>query len=739
MLGLTRTIALVRNRGIILLAGLAILAGLVLLYVFQPSLFVYLDHKIYDQLLRGRSPAAPAGVVQIVDIDEQSLAAYGQWPWPRYRLAMLLARIQQAGAASIGLDILLAEPDRTSPELLVDDLKRDLGLDVHLQGLPPDLDNNDEVLGNVLASGPCVLGYYFDFREAPGEGGSPPPKGLTPLNTSYSRAKNAAPPPYPFLEPAGVVPPLDVLSKRSRSGFYNTITDEDGIIRRVPLLVSWRGNIYPSLSLATLMQALGTENALVKVSASGPEELRLAGKLLIPINRQGLFLINYRGGARTFPYVSASDVLAGTVPPETFQGRIVLVGTSAAGLFDLKATPFGPNTPGVEAHATVIDNIMQQDFIIRPDWAPGLEITVMLLAGAATVLLITWTRAIYLILPMAALFYGLWWGAEHAMRTQRLFVSPLYPYLGVGLIFMVLTFLKFLSEERQRRYIHNAFSHYVAPSVVTQIMRTSKGLTLSGEEKDVTILFSDIRSFTSLSETLTPNQVTEFLHAYLTPMTRIVTRHKGTVDKFIGDAVMAFWNAPLDLADHPCLALQAGLDMVAELDRLNQDFQERFGFTIRIGIGIHTGLVRVGNMGSEDLFDYTLIGDNVNLASRLEGLTKYYVQQLVVSEDVQRACRDRFTFLELDRVRVKGRKQPITIYTLREMDDRADAELLALHARAMECYRQGDFAQAALLFQELQQASPEQYCYRLFQERCRTLIQTPPEGEWDGVFKHTEK
>lgn len=727
-----------------LLAGTLLVLDLAGLYIAHPAFLQFLDFKLYDLLLR-RQPAKPtAERVVIVDLDERSLAAYGQWPWPRYRLALLLERIRQQGALSVGLDILLAEPDRTSPLVLRREFKRDLGLDVGFSGLPEALEDNDALLARILGSGPYVLSCYFDFSGPVSPGPRAPAVALATdlpsLALAVAKADGAPEPEASLLRPSRVIAPLPGLAQATRHlGFYNTLTDLDGTVRRTPLLMAHQGHYYPSLSLAVILEALNGGTPLLKVGQLGPEGLRLAKGLNVPLDPQGSLLVSYRGPARTFPYVSAADVLAGSAPADTFSGKIVLVGTSAAGLLDLRTTPFGPAYPGVEVHATVVDSILQQDFILRPDWAPGVELAILLLTGLGTVLLMTCVASRYMILPLGLLGWLIWLGSERLLAVKGMYLSPLYSYLSFGASFVLLTFLKFMHEERQRRFLHTAFSRYVAPAVVSRIVSSPKSLALQGEEKEVTILFSDIRSFTSLSEKLSPTQVSELLRAYLTPMTRIITDELGTLDKFIGDAVMAFWNAPLDVQDHPARAVRAALRMLAELDTLNRDFEQRFGLRLSIGIGLHTGTVRVGNMGSDDLFDYTVIGDAVNYTSRLEGLTKFYGTPLVCSEEVALRCQGGFAFQELDKVRVKGKQKAATIFTAMSADIDGQAREMELHAQGLGLYQARDFSVAAEIFTQLSTMQPGKHVYRLYLERCRTLAGQEVPENWDGVFIHTEK
>ena len=736
------------DKFLLLLTGFCLSLLMVFLYIIQPNILRFLDYKIYDQQLRRQSTAKTSGMPVIVDIDEKSLSELGQWPWPRYRVALLLEKIRLAGALAVGMDMVLAEPDRTSPALLQRQIKKELMVDVRFEGLPKALEDNDALLATVLKDKPYVLGFYFAFdkqagaKAKPGQPEQPDQaeEDLKPAQVSVLAEPGAPAPAKALHSASGAVRPLPVLARAATAtGFFNATPDPDGILRRVALLINYNGKTYPSLALATLMQAAGDQNLLLKLDSQGVNSLRFAGSV-IPTDRAGQMLINYRGGSGRFPYVSAVDIMEGKADPALLNGKIAFIGTSAAGLRDLRATPFSAVYPGVETHATIVDNILTQDFISIPDYAPAVELTATLLAGIAITLLVCWARAVWIVLPLVGMAFGMWEGTAYLLGHQRIYISPLYSYIILAVNFGLLTVMKFWREEKQKKFIHGAFSHYLAPAVIKQIYDSPESLSLQGQEKEVTVMFSDVRGFTTLSEQLTPTQVTDLLHDYLTPMTRVITQNMGTLDKFIGDAIMAFWNAPLDVPDHQKKAVSSALRMLTHLEELNVGFKEKFGLTIKIGIGLHCGRVRVGNMGSADLFDYTLIGDNVNLTSRLEGLTKYYGQKLIVSQAMREACGDAYSYMELDAVRVKGKHEPITIHTAMTHEEAAArAGEITRHETALALYRSMRFAEARAAFAELKESTGNAALYDMYMERCDTLSGHPPAEGWDGVYTHTSK
>ncbi len=736
---------LARGHWPIFLIGTAITLGMVAVYAMRPGWLQFQELKLYDVALRHELQHAPSGLPVVVDLDDKSLSTYGQWPWPRFRMALLLARLKSAGVLAVGIDIVFAEPDRTSPETMRRMFREELKLDVAFDGLPHALGDYDAVLAGVLKDGPYVLGYYLDFEPAaPKARHDVAACSLPRLQASVIRAPGAGPATDHLANAPGVVCPLPgLLAAAPGAGFFNTIPDPDNIVRRSPLILAHGDALYPCLSLATTMLALDVKNAVLRVGDGGVESLTLplpgGEKRVIPLDGQGRVLVNYRGPGGTFPRISAADVLAGTVNPEALRGKIAYLGTSAAGLRDLRATPFDRTMPGVEVHATLTDMIVTGDFLLRPDWAPGLEVCATLALGLLSAALLAWTRAVLLLVPFAGLGLGMWFGAGYALATHRFIVSPITPLLTLTANFMALTFLKFWREERQKRFIHTAFSHYLAPAVVNELVASPDQLSLAGEEREVTVLFSDVRGFTSMSERLTPTQVVDLLHRYLTPMTAIIISHMGTLDKFIGDAIMAFWNAPLPVPGHQGKALVAAMAMLPELKRLNAGFQETYGLRIDIGVGLHAGKARVGNFGSEDLFDYTVIGDTVNLCSRLEGLTKYYRKPILVTDSIVTAAPEGIFFQEVDRVRVKGKTEPVTIFTpLSHEAYAARSEELRRADAALALYRAGRFAEALTAYEALAEAHSDPV-HAIQAGRCRTLAASPPEGPWDGVFEHTSK
>lgn len=731
-----------RGRILLLTAGLALTLLMTVVYALRPVFFTALDNKLYDLMLRRQHNERTSGVPVIVDIDEASLAELGQWPWPRYRIARLLEKLRDLGVAAAALDIVFPEPDRSSLDVLQATILQDFRFRLDLGQVPPQLLDNDATLAAALGQGPFVLGYHFNFAAPNGQAA---PCSLHKLNLAVLSGPDSPDLERLFYRAPNVVCNVEPLGRHAPgSGFFNALPDPDGILRHAPLLIEYRDAFYPSLALAAYLQAFPTEQIILWLKSNpkaGIEAPALQlGERIVPLAGQGQTLLHFRGPRRSFPYIPAADVLLDRLPPGALAGKVAFIGTSAAGLKDIRTTPLDQLYPGVEVHATVLDNLIVGDFLLEPEYLRELEVLLVLGMGLLSTLLLTWTGATWSLLPLGACVGGLWYGAAWTFGSRGLYLSPLIPTLTLGLNFTLLTLLKFWREESQRRFFHTAFSRYVSKAVVEQMVKSPDKLSLSGEEREVSILFSDIRGFTSLSEQLSPHQVSELLQGYFTPMTARIIATDGTLDKFIGDAIMAFWNAPLDTPGHQERAVRSALGMQEALAELNLDFKERFNLELQIGIGLHCGRVRVGNMGSKDLFDYTIIGDNVNLASRLEGLTKYYGLGIVVSESIRQGCDGELYFQEVDTVRVKGKARPIGIFTPHTASAFLFAEReLELYGQALDLYKAQDFARAGELFQRLGQEFNPARLYALYVERCRSLLQNPPGADWDHVFTHESK
>ncbi len=793
----------------ILASGSLVTAITVILYIVNPNFIRLIDNKLYDlsmQIALSQSDSSgkpePSKSVStgqnihpyqqvsvIVDIDEYSLSKFGQWPWSRYYLSELLNKIHDAGAIGIGIDIVFAEPDRTSPVVIQRSLKENFNIDVTFSNITSDLMDNDLLLAKAINRTSSTLGYYFNFKRQSVENNKSLQNQKGGQQNSHISVESSIPPLsanisfQPGTDPdaifryifngSDILSPIPVLlspSKNKYAGFMNTLADSDGVLRRTPLFISWNGKIYPQLALATLISSMRqatskaktnpvlkntsntlteiNEEPLIKISSNGVESIQI-GNTLIPLEANGSMLLNYRGPAHTFKYISAGKILESMVDKEDLTGKIVFLGSSAAGLKDIRMSPLDYNFPGVEVHATIVDNIIRGDFISRPDWAFAFEVILTILCGIITTILIGWsgpwtTLVLTIVIGQIIFFASVFALNGSELNNYPIWISSLSPLIILAANFSILNLVKYGIAEKDKKFYRSAFGHYVSKSVVNQIIESPETFSLDGEEKEITILFSDIRNFSSISETLSPSQVSRLLHEYFTPATKMVIDNQGTLDKFIGDAMMCFWNAPVNVENHKSLALNAAIKILAALDDLSKIFEKEYGVQIKTGIGLHSGVCRVGNMGSADLFDYTAIGDHVNTASRLEGLTKFYGADLIFSESMIPEKQEDILVQYVDRVRVKGKSEPINIYTIHRIEAVGDCDYmrsgLERYHHAVELYRKRDFKAALEIFSELEgRKSGSTKLYSIYRQRALEFMNIPPDNGWDGVFNHTSK
>ena len=714
------------------LGGIAVIVAMLFVYIAQPSIVRQVDAKVYDTLLPMATRGYVSPVPVVVDIDEASLAEFGQWPWSRHLLAKLLVAIHEAGAASIALDILLSEEDRSSPARLIRDIRRDAGMEVSFQGLPEELADYDQLFSEVLKALPVVLGAYARFDDS----GETPAFLPPPVTYMLHEQPGAIDFTTHVLSATNATLPLSIFAANAPIGLINMSPDADGIVRSLPLVILLNGKLYPSLSLRSLMVALGRKSVILGTGQDGLHSLRI-GSYTVPLSPEGNALVPFQGPRKTYPYISAKDVLQGQIPPGILEGRIIFLGTSASGLLDIRSTPFDRVYPGVEVHATFLDAVLSGKYIQTPPWTPGLQLLGIILAGVAAALVFGLARPrVYV--PLGILMLGTTLYASRYFFEQGIFISPLYIALTITAQGSLLLFLRFWQEERQKLLLRNTFSRYVSPEVVKRITRMHGG-TFAGEERELSIMFTDIRRFTSISENLNPQQIVLLLNRYFTPMTGLVRANSGTLDKFIGDALMAFWNAPTDVPDHPLKAVETGLAMREKLVLLNNELVREFAINLEMGVGVHTGKAYVGNMGSEDMLNYTLIGDAVNLTSRLEGLCPLFGVGIVVSGETRTACGDVFAFQHLDTLKVKGKRLPVDVFAVmrHEIWETRKEEMRRWH-EARHLYQEGAFSRAGECIAALCQDFPESVLYDLYAKRCEQLVAFPPET-WDGVWVLREK
>lgn len=687
------------------------------------------NNLVYDFLLTHAPRKAPSGRVAIIDIDDASLEKYGQLPWPRSILADLVTIALSSGASAVALDIWMTEPDRSSPVAVDSLLEKNFGLNLDLSAIPPLAQDNDRYLRMVIAGKPVALGAFAGPVNQTPQASELPPAASVKTPEGKERLKD-------FIKKAdALIPPLPLFSSAAPTGILNLSPDADGVVRSLPALSRVGNDIYPALPLRALMIGLGESEIELDGSENGLSSLKI-GRSIIPVDKDGSFRLRYLGPGRTLPFYSAADILDGKAGGEELEGKILFIGPSAHTLVNLSSTPFDPETPTCEVLATAADNILAGSSIRAPDWGHVAMIAATYaasLCGVAAFSLLT--LPVYAALMLA--LFGAMAGAVWLLFINGLFVSPAAPFLAVILAGAAIVPCRYWLEQKRRRKLQLAFGHYVSPEIVTKIVAAGDQL-LQGEQKHITVLFSDVRNFTSISEKLEPRQLVELLNQYFTPMTACVISQKGTLDKFIGDALMAFWNAPLDVENHSERAARAALDMQKALAAMRSRIKREFGVELRMGLGLSAGVAHVGNMGSSDLMNYTCIGETVNLASRLEGLCKIYGVGIIASASVKDACPPDFNFLELDNVIVKGVAKPIIIYTLPDAEDGLDSEAREAWRSALRAYYAGDFKAAKAGFESASACSFLKTAANLFIKRCAEL-KSFDKNNWSGVWKYTEK
>ncbi|MGM0680844.1 MAG: CHASE2 domain-containing protein [Thermodesulfobacteriota bacterium] len=726
---------------------LVTLLAALLFYSFgsrKPLLLASMDNRIIDVMFRLRGSTPTSGRVVIVDIDDKSLAEIGQWPWPRDIMADLVSRIRKAGAEVIGLDILFAEEDRTSPKNYLHELNSFLADPLpasRLQNLKKKsaLDH-DLILGEILARSPSVLGYAM-LNDPSGKLTPARPFPSCNIRLDFLQAGFSE---LNFIEAYNAILNIPEISRARSEGFINVYPGPTGIIRQVPLFMSLDQIPYPSLALEIFRIARQERGITVHISRSGKWNRKdilgiSVGEQFIPTDERGQLTINYRGPVKSFPYIPAADLLTDG-EQENLKGKIVLIGTSAAGLFDLRSTPFSSIYPGVELQAVTIDNLLKGDPLIYDRYTEiGLTYAVIVAGGLLLSALLAYTSALAGglggILCLLATFAGSWYNF-----LQGRLVGITYPLFTIVAVFLLVTLANYFFEGRRKRLLHKAFTRYVSPELVSEIIKAPRKLSLSGEVKDLTVFFSDIRDFTRISEGMSSRDIGRLLNNYLTAMSSVLMEYGGTVDKYIGDAIMAFWGAPLSDQEHAVKAVRASLASLERLRELQPVWQKEGFPKIEIGIGLNSGEMNAGNFGSQQRFDYTVIGDNVNLASRLEGLNKVYGTFILISEYTRREIGDLFYCRFIDLVRVKGREKPVALYEplCEGQPDPGLKQEAAAFEEALHLYYQKDFAGAEDLFAKLAAGNPCRL-YHLYQERIASLKKEMPPPDWDGVFTHKTK
>lgn len=711
---------------------LVIALAVAALRLLAPTPLELLDLKALDFRHLVRGPVAAGGEVVIVGVDETSLAEFGRWPWPRSRLATLVDRLSEASV--IGFDIVFDQPE-TSPD--PDALRAAIAAapDRPARDLLAAFGNDARLADAFRRSGRVVLGHFFEF------GGSPAPTLAAETarlpELSVRTVGGASPDGAGVLEEATRahvdIPVL--LEAAVGAGHINVLPDIDGLQRRVPLAIRVAARALPSLGLEIARRHLAASPATVTFGSEGVAGLRI-GPRDLPVDAAGQLWINYLGPPRMFRHIPAADVLAGRAAPDALAGKIVLVGFTAAG-FDEITTPFAPVVPGVQLQATVIDNVLHGRSLVRPWWVVPAETIAIVLVGVTLGVALHRLRTLGGTLAAAALALLYLAATQYLFTSERIVLGAVYPVAAIFLCTLGGAVFQSLTEEREKQKIRRAFGHYLNPEVTEMLAREPSRLRLGGERRDVTILFSDVRGFTGISERLLPEALSELLNEYLGAMTDVVFAHEGLLDKYVGDAVMAFWGAPIAAPDHAGRCCRAALDMLTALSALHERWRAHGLPLLEIGIGINSGEAAVGNFGSAQRFSYTAIGDDVNLASRLEGLNPQYGTRILITDSTRQVIGDEFVCREIDRLRVKGRVQSVTVHELlgrRTADgDGHLARRAEAFASALAAYRRRAWDEALSLLGSLAAEFPDDRAAASLASRCRRLKVAPPPADWDAV------
>lgn len=714
-----------------------------------------LDDIIYDARLRATMPRTMDERIVIIDIDEKSLAEVGRWPWGRNRMAELTDELfDRQKVALVGFDVVFAEPDDSSGlkrlrQLAQGELKDQAGFADRLNQLQGALDY-DAAFARSLAKRPVVLGYYFTSERQGRTSGVLPAPAMAKENLQGR--------PIRFTSWNGFGSNIPQIAQAApMAGYFNSITDGDGVVRSIPLIAEYKGEYYESLSLAMFRMLIG----LPTVQPGFPKErfigrtyqglesivLRMGDKsLAIPVDEKVAALVPFRGPGNanggSFRYISASDVIAKKLAPEALKDKVVLLGTTAPGLLDLRVTPVGETYPGVETHANVISGLLDGNILVKPDYTIGYEVVLLVLAGltlAFALPLLSAVRAVLLSVVVVSLLVALnfWLYLGHGL------VLPLASSLVMAVTAFALNMsYGYFVESRSKRELAHIFGTYVPPELVDEMVKDPESyLSMKATNKELTVMFCDMRGFTKMSEKMEPTQLQELLNAVFNRLTDIIRSNRGTIDKYMGDCVMAFWGAPVETPNHAHLAVKTAMEMANAVRKINEEHRAKGIPEIGVGIGLNTGTMCVGDMGSDIRRAYTVIGDAVNLGSRLEGLSKEYGVDIVVSESTRKLASE-FAWQELDRVRVKGKEQAVAIYwplAPAERVDKAIQEEVRAWTAFLKAYRAQEWDQCDVLLLNLQRMNAKKYLYELYSKRVASMRLLPFDPSWDGATNFETK
>jgi len=728
-----------------------ILMGLFAYSIGVPFLDL-IELKTIDARFKSRKMIEPRSDVVLAVIDEKSIAREGKWMWPRSKMADLVTKLSNAGAKVIAFDIGFLEPDDKRIVKIINNIQGSLhNLNSEDKKLIENIkaqSDNDKLLADSIknSSAKIVLGYFFQLGKKTSAHIEEKDIKIHKKNIINSRyqferytskeAKNVT-----LVEPVYPQSNIKEISDAADlAGYFNMHPDNDGVVRWLPAVLKFRESLYAPLSLVSVSAFLNSPLSIT-IDEYGVQGIQ-TGNLLIPTDESGRILINYRGEEKSFPHISITNILSGNVPVNMLKDKIVLIGATAVGIYDLRVTPFGSIFPGIEIHANLIDSILSEDFLLQPKWSAIFDVLAIFFAGLLLGIVLPRVEVIPGLIAGSSIFLGYILFCQYLFSSHGLVLNLVYPVTVIFFIYVTITAYRYFIETRQKRFIKNAFSTYLAPAVVKQLIDSPEGLNLGGEEREITAFFSDVQGFTSISEALTPHELVELLNEFLTEMTDIILKHEGTVDKFEGDAIIAFFGAPNVLQNHAERTCSACIKMQKRLTELRENWKENEKPELKMRIGLCTGSAVVGNMGSENRMDYTMMGDTVNTAARLEGINKIYDIYTLISESTCISAGSSIATREIDTINVVGKKEPVTIFQLlgyaSDVDDLMN-NTNEHYATGLHAYRNQDWDKAIDFFNSALKISPDDGPSNTMIDRCNKYKSNPPGKNWNGSYTVTTK
>ncbi len=733
------------------ISGIIVLTGIISYLITIPFLD-FMELKTIDLRFLSRGSITTPTEVVLAVVDDKSLNNEGAWPWPRSKIAFLINKLSDAGAKVIAFDIGFFEPSNKTLLYNIDKIKEKaklLGIKnqtfiKYLNNLKNSATFDKNLAKAVIKSrAKIVLGYFFYLNRHDKNHAVPKADLENIISSQYKfvHFKTKNPDNIYFLTSNSVESNIkEISSKTDFSGYFNIIPDIDGVIRRIPSVIKFKDNLYSPLSLSAV-SAYFNQSLEVKIQDFGITKI-IIGNREIPTDEVGQIMVNYIGNEKSFPHISITDILNNKTDSKIFKDKVVLMGATATGIYDLRATPFSKVYPGLEIHANVIESVLKQNFLFMPRWASFFDITAIICLSMILALSIPIISAFKGIIIAISLFGGYIVFCQFIFSQYGIILNMVYPLTFFLLTYLVITIEKYVIEENQKKFIKNAFSTYLAPAVVKKITESNQMLQLGGENRNITAFFSDLQGFTGISEKLTPVELVDLLNEFLTEMTDIILLHEGTVDKFEGDAIIAFFGAPNFLENHAKTTVTASLQMQIKLKNLRKKWAKENRPLLKMRIGLCSGTAVVGNMGSKTRMDYTMMGDTVNTAARLEGVNKIYGTYILICESTYKASKDKINARKIDYINVVGKKEPVNIYEPTGFTGETDDNILKTsmeYEKGFCMYQEKNWEKAIEYFNMAIKITPGDGPSSTMILRCKEYMMNPPKDSWDGSFSMKTK